>query len=61
MHYPQAQAAHIAFVNTRGFPVVGDAIPGAELAELERHCGRIVPKSSADGVPRELIEGRKKV
>ncbi|HUO88900.1 MAG TPA: phytanoyl-CoA dioxygenase family protein [Rhizomicrobium sp.] len=42
MPYPSASAEQIAFFNEHGWLVVEDAIPQADLDELERHCDLIL-------------------
>jgi phytanoyl-CoA hydroxylase len=42
MTYPQASADQIAFFEAHGFVVVADAIPSADLDELERRCERLL-------------------
>ena len=42
MAYPNASAGNLAFFKTHGYLVVRDAIPSADLDELESHCDRIL-------------------
>ena len=42
MPYPTATPEQIAFYDDHGWLVVEDAIPGADLDELERHCDMIL-------------------
>lgn len=42
MSYPRPTREHLDFFNTHGWIVVEDAIPQADLDELERRCERII-------------------
>ena len=42
MTYPHASAEQITFFEEHGFVVVADAIPSADLDELERRCDRLL-------------------
>ena len=42
MHYPQASAEQIHEFRERGFLVVRDAIPWADLDSIESHCDRLI-------------------
>ena len=42
MSYPQADQGHIDFFNEHGWLVVKNAIPQADLDELERRCQRLI-------------------
>ena len=42
MNYPDPAATHIDFFNIHGYLVVENAIPAAQLDELERYCDHIL-------------------
>jgi phytanoyl-CoA hydroxylase len=42
MYYPDATPDDIAFFHRHGYLVVEDAVPPNDLAELERHCEKIM-------------------
>ena len=42
MHFPDATAEQVELFHRHGFLVVRDAIPAADLDELERHCDTLI-------------------
>lgn len=42
MHYPDATPEQIGFFREHGYLVVGDAIPQADLDQLEGHCDTLI-------------------
>jgi ectoine hydroxylase-related dioxygenase (phytanoyl-CoA dioxygenase family) len=42
MNYPEASAEQIAFFREHGYLVVKDAIPQADLDELEKYCDQLI-------------------